>query len=240
MTGDYYHGALDGRIEDAIDGFRTSRESAFLADDAAHALSVIGKMAEAILFAADNLSSEKEGWNRAEVWNRAEIWKAFRTLTDNENLRPHVMEELQIALGWKHAPTTHAMAERCLELTADILPHQLDPLVLMYVRRLTRCYVAGFFPECLMVCGSVLEQELRAVFKRKDIPLPATPSGKSEMKMQIAAAHKFRWLSMEGKKAAEKVWLRRCKTVHEDPEFVRQTRETVRLTICVLQELGRI
>jgi hypothetical protein len=132
------------------------------------------------------------------------------------------------------------MAERSLELTADILPQQPEHLVLNYVRRLTRCYVAGFSPECVMVCGSVVEQEIQAVFKRRRIPFPATAAGRSEMKSRIAAAHRFRWLSAEGKRAAEEVWLRRCRTTHQEPELVKQARETVTMTVAVLHELGRV
>lgn len=230
---DYAEGGLDGAIEDAIDAFRTKREWEFASVDDGEGLKLIGVIAGLISTASRDLAP-------ADGWNDPSLWKRLRRLVNQPDMRSGILEELQIELAWEHAPTTRSKAERLLEITAEVLPRQPDELVLKYLQRLIGCYVAGLFPESLMVCGAVLEQEIKATFKRKRIPLPVTPKGKSPMNTRIAAAHTFGWLTSEGKKRAVEVWERRNKTTHEDPLLVKQAAETVRLTILVLQELGAV
>lgn len=235
MVGHYERGTLDGSIEDAIDDFRRLRDRAFVADDADQVLTAVERMANLLLDTADDLTAEKQGWDNEE------LWRAFRTLFVNDaRIRPHIVEQLQIALALKHAPTSQEMANRVLDLTTEVLPRKPDALVLKYIKLLTRTYVAGFFAESLMVCGSVLEQEIKATFARKNIRLPATGAGVSSMKTRVEAAHQFRWLTAKGKRDALQIWHRRNQTTHYDPELVKQARETVGMTVGVLQELARV
>ena len=157
-----------------------------------------------------------------------------RRLADSSRYRDRVLSLLQIGLAEEYCTSTGEMAQRCLELSGCAFPGGPDAGA--YVTLLTRCYIMGFFPETIIVAGSVLEQELSAAFLRAKLPLPAA-SGKSPIHQQIVFAQKAKWLSAEGAAAAKAVWLRRCKAVHLDPELVTQAADTVRLLAVVCQQL---
>jgi hypothetical protein len=82
MIGEYQHGTLAGSIEDAIAEFRVRHERAFLAADRDSFLLSIGRMAELILTASDDLTS------KGEAWDRADLWRAFRKPTDIRGFGP--------------------------------------------------------------------------------------------------------------------------------------------------------
>jgi hypothetical protein len=57
-------------------------------------------------------------------------------------------------------------AERSVMMTRLAVRAQLSDRVAQYLRLLGRCFVAGFFPECVVVCRSVLEHSVRETFTR--------------------------------------------------------------------------
>lgn len=224
-------GDLDGAIEDAIDGFRDEREQVWREDDEGRrALRIADRIAELLHIASQQLSSPVAG-------SDSDDWRFVRELATNTHLWPVVKERLQIDLAWKIAPRTAAMADRCLDITRVIFDSEPGERVLKYVRRLTSCYVAGFFPECVVLARAVVERALKDTFERKRVPLPATTSGASAMKRLIDEAYRHGWLGRAAQKAAHTVRLRGNKAVHEDPELVEEVRDTVHGAIDVIREL---
>lgn len=127
---------------------------------------------------------------------------------------------------------------RCLELTADVLKDRPPQQVLEFVRRLSRCYIAGFLPECVILCRAILETAVRERFARARRRPPSAPPGKSEMKARLSAARANGWLSASTFDAAWIVWTRGNKAIHEGPHITHDVRGTVRLTMAALADLS--
>jgi hypothetical protein len=106
-----------------------------------------------------------------------------------------------------------------------------------FLRRLSRCYIAGFLPECVMLCRGVVENALVEKFNRKNIPLPATSQGQSSMRSRIEAARRFNWLSDRASEHAWLIWKRGSKAAHEDPEATQNVLETIQFSMEILSEL---
>lgn len=118
------------------------------------------------------------------------------------------------------------MANRCLELARLVIAAQPHESVMRFLRRLSRCYIAGFLPECAMLCRAVVENALTEKFDRKGLPLPATPEGRSSMRSRLDAAVRFRLLSAEAADNLWIVWKRGSKAAHEDPEATQNVLDT--------------
>jgi hypothetical protein len=118
------------------------------------------------------------------------------------------------------------MAHRCLKLAKLVVSAQPNATVLAFLRRLTRCYIAGFFPECIILCRGVLENAMRETVQ--------SPKG---MKSKINQAKEEGRLSKDGASAAFLVWDRGNAAVHNDPETTEDALGTIRLTMTVLGEL---
>lgn len=153
-------------------------------------------------------------------------WEQVRFLTEQESISIHVLERLEIDVAWVFCAETRAMAYRCLDLAKIVVAAQPNAVVLGFLRRLSRCYIAGFLPEAVMLCRSVLEN---AVKERVGTKHP--------MRVRIAAARRLGTLSAQGSEAAMLIWKRGNAAVHEDPNATHDVTETIRLTTEVLGEL---
>jgi hypothetical protein len=239
MHRSYESGQLDAAIEDAIDDFDALR--------VAHVLEQIDDDDETDIdrrASLDYLGEELHRMSETLLGTVSQLvapdWAAARAIIDNAANNAQVVEALQVSLARVYATQSSEMAARCLEITRNVLPALPGDLSLSYLRRLTRCYIAGFYPEAIILAGSVVEQELKATFSRKGVPMPATATGESTMKSRLSAAARFGWLTKRGVQAAETIWLRRNKVTHEDPTLVRQSAETIGLTVSVLGELVQV
>jgi hypothetical protein len=154
-----------------------------------------------------------------------------------EDLKKSVLEELEIGSAYAATDDLEGQADRCLDLCELALRSQPNEAVSRYLRRLGRCYVAGFFPECVILCRAAIENGIKHAFDRKHVPLPANDSGASAMRTRLNAAAMFGWMSSRAKQYAETVWYRGSKAVHEDPSATADALETIAMTMAVLNEL---
>lgn len=164
-------------------------------------------------------------------------WSQVRILTEQETISDRVLERLEIDVAWEFCVETRAMARRSLDLAKLVVAAQPNSSVMRFLRRLTRCYIAGFFPECVILCRGVLENALIDAFASKGIPLPATKEGDSSMQTRINSACRLSLLSQQGGSAARLIWSRGNAAVHKDPEATQAVLETISLTAEVLNEL---
>jgi hypothetical protein len=164
-------------------------------------------------------------------------WSQHRKDAEGEEIRDEVLEGIQLALAQDLSKHIVARAKRCKELTGRILAEKPPPPVLKYVRRLTRCYIAGFYPECVILCRGVMENAVKQQFGRKDVDIPATEDGKSTMRTILDAAKMFGWLTPQAHDDAWTIWTRGNKAVHEDIEVTEDVFGTIMMTINVLKEL---
>lgn len=78
-------------------------------------------------------------------------WDWCREIADLEKVREEVSEAVQLSLAEDFFPNLPEMATRCYELSKSVFSTQPGPRVTKFVQRLTRCYVAGFYPECVVL-----------------------------------------------------------------------------------------
>jgi hypothetical protein len=125
--------------------------------------------------------------------------------------------------------STHAMSERCLSLTETVWEKTPGERPLRFLRRLTRCYVAGFFPECVMLCRSVVEAAIDERLGDGDRP--------SRLREKLDLAVQRGLLSDGGRQTASTVRQRGNTAVHHDPTVTVAAWDTILLTLTVLEEL---
>lgn len=106
----------------------------------------------------------------------------------------------------------------------------ISPRVTEYLKRLGRCYVAGFFPEVVILCRAVLDTALRDV-------LGDMESDRLNMADRIKAAGRHGLLSPEALSAADAIRHRGNHAVHEEPADPGITNDTLEKTVLVLSEL---
>jgi hypothetical protein len=153
-------------------------------------------------------------------------WEQVRFLTDLEGFQDRVLERLEIDVAWVFCAETRPMAYRCLELANLVVSAKPNAAVVRFLRRLTRCYIAGFFPECIILCRSVFESAMKEKIHIDQ-----------GMRSKINHAKQHGWLTEDGSKAADWIWQSGNIAVHENPEATEDTLEMIRLTTLVLGEL---
>jgi len=164
-------------------------------------------------------------------------WEAHQALAKQEIAKNEVNEAIQLELAHLLHADLPAMTERCRALADNLLTKSPGPQVSKFLRRLTRCYVAGFFPECVILCRSVLESAVSELFDSRGVPLPATPQGKSTMRTRLDAAVRLNLLSREATDSAWTVWHRGNTAVHNDIEATSDVLGTLQMTLAVLARI---
>jgi hypothetical protein len=219
---------LDGFIDSAIHEFERELETMWADPEEGAAINAFAsRVAELMLDSSERLLVEVD----------PAFWRRLPELLAQKELHEDVMLALRLALARRYLPGTDQMAERCVELTRLVIRATPQQPVSRFLGRVARCYIAGFTNECIMVCRAVLENAVTERFDRAGVPVPGTDSGKSAMKVRIDAARMLKWLSSKGSNDAWIIWTRGNKAVHDDPEVVNQSLDTIRLTMGVLEEL---
>jgi hypothetical protein len=228
VSDDDYTPDLDGFIESAISEFERELETMWADPEQGAAINAFAaRVAELMLDSSERLLVEVD----------PAFWRQLPELLAQKDLHGDVMLALRLALARKYLPGTDQMAERCVELTRLVIRAAPKEPVSRFLGRVARCYIAGFTNECIVVCRAVLENALTERFDAAGVPMPGTESGKSPMKVRIDAATLLKWLSPNRGKDAWLIWTRGNKAVHDDPEVVSQSLDTIRMTMGVLEEL---
>lgn len=217
---------LAGLLETIIQNYEEDREKYWSDDEQTVKLrQFIDSVASTIVESSDDmvltLSDELSSTN----------WESAQALIEALELSSEVRAKAEILLAWRFAATTDQMAERCLELAEILLEQHPSERVLRFMRRLGRCYVAGFMPESIMVSRSVLENVVNEAVARRAL----RTDGKMSSKLDALLADSG--LSSEARAEAWTVWQRGNTAIHKDPESVGQPLETIRMVLRVLIEL---
>jgi hypothetical protein len=164
-------------------------------------------------------------------------WDQLQWLAKTDPVSAQILERVEIDVAWAYSVDTRGMALRCLELSRLVVAAQPNEAVMRFLRRLSRCYIAGFSAECVMLCRAVIENALSEKFTRSNLPFPATETGQSSMRLRVDAAVRFQLLSRTAADQYWVVWKRGSKAVHEDPEATKDVLGTVQLAMRVLEDL---
>ena len=224
---------LSDYIDRAIDDFRQDRERYWYEQDPRFLSIYADFLAGRMISAATDLTVPQSDAPK----HPDNTWDKHVKDAESEEMRDEVMEGIQLVLAQDLVQEIVARAKRCKELTSRILADKPPLPVLKYVRRLTRCYIAGFFPECVILCRGVMENAVMQQYHRKNAQVPATEDGKSTMRTKLEWAKMRGWLTPQGHKDAWTIWRRGGKAVHEDIEVTEDVFGTIMMTINVLKEL---
>ncbi len=228
---DYEGGvALSTLIWSAIEDHEQDREEFWKSEGKERELKFVDGIAGAIVRASYQLT-------KPHPHEMPLTYEQCRQLVDIEGFRELALEKIEIEVAQEFTGETDKMAERCLDLTTEVVQHSPAEPVLRFLRRVTRCYVAGFSPEVIILCRAVLENAVLEKYEREQKPLPNVPAGKSEMSARLAKAEDYGWLSRRQREEAWTVWKRGSKAAHEDPTITAAALETVRITMSVLLQL---
>lgn len=164
-------------------------------------------------------------------------WEAVEQIASMGLFAPQIREKIEIEIAHELTGEMYEMAGRCFDLAKLVLHTRPNATVMRFLQRLARCYVAGFLPECVMLCRAVMENAVTEAFSRKSLPLPQDEDGRSTMRQKLDAAVKFKLLTTGRRKDAELVWTRGNKAVHHDPLATKDVYGTIEITFGILQEL---
>jgi hypothetical protein len=226
--------SLGSNLDLVIDNYQADRESYWSEDPTEEALvKAFDWVAEALLRASENLVLE--GSNSTP--STSSPFGSVIELTEKPGFGEQLVEAIEILIARDAVDKLADTTTRCLGLARFVLSEQPSEAVQKYLARLGRCYIAGFLPECVMLCRAVLENGVKDAFVRRRVPLPATAEGASPMRTRLKAAQMFGWLTPDGFQAATAVWERGNTAVHHDPTATSDVLGTIVLTVNVLKEL---
>ena len=152
-------------------------------------------------------------------------------------LRDEVRALLQIRVYRAYMPTTEEMAKRCFDLSGLVVATATKVQIARFLRRVSRCYICGFEPECAVVCRATLENALNAKYDDTGKPVPVDVKGRQTMRTKLDGAVTHTWMDERTARDAWTVWTRGNKVAHDDPDAIGNAFETIRMTMSVLEAL---
>lgn len=223
MTGDWYERGidLDGHLMEVINFFESERESYLTRTPENDFLRIADSSAKKLLVGVESLIVPPGSSD--DLFD----WSAARWVAGTEVFATEVRERIQISVAEEYCTDTDKMAERCLALAEAVLASQPNEAVTRYLRRLSRCYIVGLLPECVMLCRAVLENAVAEVFDRHQEPFPVDDRGRPTMEARLERARKLGWLSDRTKRFAQDVWARGNKAVQSDPQATQDVLATI-------------
>jgi hypothetical protein len=133
----------------------------------------------------------------------------------------------EVLLARRLVPDVGEAADRCFRLGSYVIHHPPSEPVRKYLARLSRCYLAGYDAECVMLCRAVLENAVNERFQRSGTTAPES------MRQRLDKAVTSGWMSDKERGDAWTVWIRGNKVIHSDPELVRDVLGTIELTLAI-------
>lgn len=113
-------------------------------------------------------------------------WPTVRLLGRKSKLRIQIQQGIEVSIAQELADVA-SMSDRLQHLLEWLLERAPNDTTLRFLRRMARCYIAGFAPETLVMCRAVVENAVKDVIDTHKVPVPPTPPGKSEMRTRLNA-----------------------------------------------------
>jgi hypothetical protein len=219
---------LDSNLLGTVDVFEQTVLRRYESEEDAK---VVVRVAEAIVTL---LRETLSGLADAEY---AELWRDLHTRLDERDLAEDVRFALQADLA-RQIIDTDGMASRCMKLLTVIARAKPPENVVRFLRRVSRCYVFGFSPECMVMCRAGFENALNARYQMEETPYPSDAEGRQTMRLRVQGAVDRGWLDAQlAQEAFQVVWGRGNKAAHGDPDAVGTPFEAIQLTMRSIEEL---
>lgn len=226
---------LDSLIVGIIDAWRGDRDSdhAEQSEVAQKTLKIVDDIAQDLLKTSEHMLPSS---NLQRVYTLGKLPSAS---LEEIGVKEIALESIQVEVAWEYCTGTRQMAERVLELSDQVVFGEPNKSVRRFLRRLSRAYVVGLFPECVILCRAVMEGALGEKFQLSGVPAPEDEKGRSDLKVRIDAAERFGWITADDARAAHDVRIRGNKALHDDPLVTADAWDTLRKTMTVLRSLYR-
>ncbi|MCJ7730630.1 MAG: hypothetical protein MUO27_12260 [Sedimentisphaerales bacterium] len=168
-----------------------------------------------------------------------QILKEFPEKPDSENSPLHlVWERFCIDLAWEAIDKMEKGANRMFNLYKLMLTFRPSRSTIGFLLRLSRCYIWGFDPECVILCRSVLDTALREKISPE---ICEKHFGRRQfgfnLSDRIHAAAKEGLIDDATKSKTLKVKERGDKAVHYQPDITKDVWGTICDTVSVLEVL---
>lgn len=227
---DYERMSLPDLIFAVIDDYENDRADYWKDSGQEQTIKILDSIASYLLKASGELT--------LPPINDSLTWRQIRSIAEaDNNFAELVAEKVQITLAWDFVTDVDGMAKRCVEMTREVLLKPPNETVLRFLRRVSRCYIAGFFPETVILCRGAIENAIVEKYAISNKPFPRVPEGKSETRARLDKAEDLQWISRRVKLDAWTVWKRGSKAAHEDPDACKAALETIELTKGFLLQL---
>ena len=233
MWSDYDTGArLAVLIQRVIEEYSSDRQAPWAkgGPDDERSLAFVDDLAAQIMAASDQLVAPSARVGPLD-------WAGIQVLLNDADIAQPILEKIEILLAERFAADTDSMAARCRQIAGELIRAHPNQSVMRFMRRLSRCYVGGFLPECVMLCRAVLENAVDEVIQSKGVDVPPGRTGKISMNDKVSALGRREMISHDGQANAITVWKRGSKAIHNDPHVTVRVFETVRMTLSLLSEL---
>lgn len=226
--------SLDGYLDTGLDNFSTGRYEFWKEN---HLLELMEAVGDVAIDALDDLTVPSGHREAERLFLDRPRLDELADLLEKVGVRNLLVEHLEIEVARRFSLGTRGKAERALDLSLMIMNGAPGPRTLSFLRRLSRCYIAGFDSECVILCRAVMENALLAAYDRKGLTLREYGGGEGTIKRRIDFASTAGILSNEGARNAHTIRIRGNKAVHDDPEVTTDVRGTIAMTMDVLAEL---
>jgi hypothetical protein len=135
-----------------------------------------------------------------------------------------VWEELCISAAMGLIRHVEHAADHMLDLWGEIVQGNVPKQAAVFLKLVSRCYIWGFAPECVILCRSALERAID-----KCVP------NVSGLQKQIDAAFDKGIIDKATQRLAHDVRIRGIKAVHYDPQATQDVLGTIRDTLTVIK-----
>jgi hypothetical protein len=138
-----------------------------------------------------------------------------------------VWEHLCINLAGRWIGEIGDAAHRLFDLWGLVISARPCPASQQFLRRVSRCYVAEFDTECIILCRGVLDTAFREL---------SLETG--TLKKRIDAAAEANRISAKVERAANDVRVRGNKAIHDEPDLQVDALDVIRDTLTVVEAIA--
>lgn len=170
-----------------------------------------------------------------------EVRKEYQNPEAEDSPLRLVWERFMIGISWEAVGKIEEGALRIFQLYRLVLRFAPSISTQMFLSRLGRCYIWGFYPECIILCRAVIDTAFRDTITDEicEKHLGKTKNYQFKMLDRIQAALKEGIINEDIKKLTDIVRERGNKAVHYQPDITKDVWGTICDTVAVLERIAQ-